>query len=74
MDKSFPQQGSQTQHRRGFLARLQFLARFENWLGRIAQVARLTEEEQREAGIHFRQWTEEEPMDAGIHLADERDT
>jgi hypothetical protein len=75
MDKSFAQQGSQTQHRRGFLAGFEILDRFENWLARLVQVTQLlTEEEQRDAGIHLRQWTEEEQMAAGIHLGDERDT
>lgn len=73
MDKSF-EQGSQTQQRRGFLARLPLLDRFENWLRRLAQVTQLTEEEQREAGIHLRQWTEDEQMDAGIYVGDERGT
>ena len=51
MDNSFPQQGSDTQRRRGFLAGLQILDLLENLLARLAQLAQLTEEEQKDAGI-----------------------
>ena len=74
MDKSFPQQGSQTQQRRGFLTGLQILNRIPNWLARLVQLTQLTEEEQIDAGIRLRQWAQEEQMDPGIHLGDERDT
>ena len=72
MDNSFPQQGSQPQQRRGFLVGVQIRNRFENWLGRLAQLAQLTEEEQNEAGIHLTQLMEEPQQDAGIYIGEQR--
>ena len=72
MDNSFPQQGSETQRRIGFSAGRQILARFENWLARLVQLTQLTEEEQKEAGIHLVQPAEEE-NESGIYLGDQRD-
>jgi len=72
MDNSLPQQGSQTQQRRGFRVGVQILNRFENWLGRLAQLAQLTEEEQNEAGIHLTQLMEEPQKDAGIYIGEQR--
>lgn len=66
MDNSFPQQGSSTQQRRGFSANLRIVNRYENWLAHIIQWTQLTEEEQRSAGIHLRQFAENEQMGAGI--------
>jgi hypothetical protein len=73
MDKAFPQQGSETQQRRGLLADLQILGRLENWLARLVQMVQLTEEEQYNAGIHVRQLTEEQQKDAGVYVGAERD-
>ncbi len=72
MDSSFPQRGAEAQQRRGLSAGQQILERFENWVGRLAQLAQLTEEEQNDAGIHLSQLTEEEQMGAGISLGDRR--
>ena len=72
MDNSFPQQGSRTQQRRSFLVGVQILNRFENWLGRLAQLAQLTEEEQNEAGIHMARLTEEAQKDAGVYIGEQR--
>jgi hypothetical protein len=70
MDNSFPQQGSDTRQRRGFLAGLQILNRFVTWLARLVQLARLTDKEQDYAGIHLAQLTEEEQKDIGIYQGD----
>lgn len=72
MDRSFAQQGSDTQQRRGILPGWRILHRLENWLGGLAQMMQLTEAEQRDAGVHLRHWTEEE-MDAGIDPGNERE-
>ncbi len=70
MDNSFPQQGSDTQPRRGLFAGLQIFDRIPNWLARLVQLTQLTEEEKRDAGIYERQLTEEEQKDVGIYLGD----
>jgi hypothetical protein len=72
MDNSFPQQGSDTQRRRGFAAGLRILDRLESWLAHIVELTQLTEEEQKDAGIHLRQSTAEE-SETGIYLGDQRD-
>ena len=65
MDKSFPQQGSQTQQRRS-LAGPRILHRFENWLTHLVQLVQLTDEEQTDAGVRIGQLSEEEQKGAGI--------
>jgi len=70
MDNSFPQQDSDTRQRRGFLAGLQVLNRFEIWLARLVQLTQLTEVEQDDAGVHLAQLTEEELKDIGIYQGD----
>jgi hypothetical protein len=50
MDNSLSRQGSGTQKPRGFSAGLRILDGFLNWL---ASLIRLTEEEQRSAGIYL---------------------
>jgi hypothetical protein len=70
MDKSFRQQGSDTQRRGGSIAGQHILDRFEKWLARLVQLAQLTEEEQDYAGIHLAQLTEEEQKNVGICQGD----
>ena len=50
MDNSFGRQESDNQQQSGLLASLQIFDRFLNWL---ASLIRLTEDEQREAGIYI---------------------
>ena len=50
MDNSFRQQGSDSRQPGGFLASLQIFNGILNWLAGLIQ---LTEEEQKDAGIHL---------------------
>jgi hypothetical protein len=66
MDNSFPQQGSNPEQARGLFGSRQVSVRLPNWLARLFELTQMTEEEQRDAGIHLTQMTEEEETDAGI--------
>jgi hypothetical protein len=59
MDNSFPQQGSDTQQRRGFLPSLQIFDRIPSWLTRLLRLMQLTEEEQKAAGIYISEQRDE---------------
>ena len=54
MDNSFPQHGSETQQRSGLIAGLQIFMIPLKWLTGLVRLMRLTEEEENDAGIHFR--------------------
>jgi hypothetical protein len=66
MDKSFAQQGSETQQQRRILSGPRIIHRFENWLARLAQTIQLTEDEQMDAGVRLGQLSEDDQKDAGI--------
>ena len=51
MDNSFHQQGSETQQSSGLLASLQIINRILSWL---TSLFKLTEDEQKEAGVYLR--------------------
>jgi hypothetical protein len=53
MDNSFPQQGSDTQHRSGLIAGLQIFMIPLKWLAGLIELARFTEEEENDAGIYL---------------------
>jgi hypothetical protein len=53
MDNSFPQQGSDTRQRRGFLPGLQIFDRIPSWLTRLMRLMQLAEEERKAAGIYI---------------------